>query len=73
MMVAFYLRVTIVFVLFSVIEPKQPVVFSPLSKTEPDLDLDNDDEEREDLSSSRKNSFLAVPGELNAVTRRLSF
>lgn len=57
----------------TIIEPKQPVVFSPLSKTEPDLDLDNDDEEREDLSSSRKNSFLAVPGELNAVTRRLSF
>jgi len=57
---------------FLVIEPKQPVVFSPLSKTDPDLDLDDNDEQ-EDVSSSRKNSFLAVPGELNAVTRRLSF
>jgi len=56
----------------TIIEPKQPVVFSPLSKTDPDLDLDDNDEQ-EDVSSSRKNSFLAVPGELNAVTRRLSF
>ena len=57
---------------FLVIEPKQPVDFSPLSKTETDMDMDID-EGHEEVSSSRKNSFLAVPGELNAISRRLSF
>jgi len=56
----------------TIIEPKQPVDFSPLSKTETDMDMDID-EGHEEVSSSRKNSFLAVPGELNAISRRLSF